>query len=169
MVAGAYTVSTVLDAVRLALGWKGTDQIVTDAEINGFVIENMTSTNSTYQFDLVTAATTGPTGVYKCFHGQSYGLWLWAPTMTCEDDCVYVINTRGYITVTSGTPVAKAITVTGTPVDFATLMVQICHWLAQHRAQEMSVSAGTGSISPSGVMDQLIKMAEYWQGVTALA
>ncbi len=169
MVAGTYTVSTVTDAVRLAINWKGTDAIITDAEINQFIFENIESTIGTYTFQLVTAASTGPTGVYKCFHGRSYGLFLWAPTMTCEADCVYVINSRGFITVTSGTPTATQITVTGTPVDFSTVMVQLLHWLATHRCQEISVSAMGGSMSSSQVHKQLIDMIEQWQGITQLA
>lgn len=170
MVAGTYTVVTVLDEVRLALSMKGTDAFVTDDEIERFIYANIEgTTRSTHNFTLITAATTGPSGVYACVDGRPYGLMLFGPTMTCEADCVYVLNARGSITVTSGTPTATSITVTGIPVDFSTVMVQLLHWLATHRAQEISESMGGGSISPGGVKDQLIDMCEYWQGITALA
>ncbi len=169
MVAGSFTVNTVIDEVRLALNWKGTDAIITDAEISRFVYANMESSIGTYTFQLATASSAGPTGVYKCNHGSAYGLFLWAPTMTVEDDCVYVIQSRGAISVTSGTPVATLITVQGTPVDFAQVMVELLHWLATHRAQEISVSAGSGSMGSQGIHDQLIQMADYWQGVNILA
>lgn len=169
MVAGTYTVITVTTGVRLALGWVGTDKTLTDAQINEFIINNMETTPSTYSFQLVTAATTGPNGVYKCFHGRPYGLYLWGPTMAAEDDCVYVINSKGFITVTSGTPVATAISVTGTPVDFATTVVEILHYLATHRCQEISESIGSGSMSPMSVHSQIVEMIQYWKGVEKIA
>jgi hypothetical protein len=170
MVAGSYTVVTVLDEVRLALAMKGSDAFLSDDEIERFIYANLESTSrSTHNFTLVTAATTGPSGVYVCTVGRPYGLMLFAPTMTAEDDCVYVLNARGSITVTSGTPTAKTITVTGIPVDFSGLMVQLLHWLATHRAQEMSVSIGDGSVSAQSIHAQLIEMAEYWTGIVTLA
>jgi len=169
MAAGSYTVVTVTDHVRLAIDMRGTDAWLTDAEINGFIYENITATRGDFSFQLVTSATTGPSGVYKCFHGYSYGLYLWGPTMSVEADCIYVLNSKGAITVTSGTPTATAITVTGAVVDFSAVMVQLLHWLATHRSKEISASAGGGSINSQGIHAQLLEMADYWTGIRQIA
>ena len=170
MVAGSYSVVSVLDEVRLALNMKGTDSFLTDDEIERFIYQNISETSrSTWQFYCITAATTGPSGAYICNHGYPYGLMIHGPTMTAEDDCVYVVNARGSIAVTSGTPTANPIEVMGVRVDFPHVMTQLCHWLAQHKAQEMSVSAGSGNMSPSGVKDQLLSMADYWTGIQQIA
>lgn len=168
MVAGTYSVVTVTSEIRLALGWLGTDKTFTDVQIEQFIYENITGRPSTYTFQLVTAASTGPTGLYKCFHGNSYGLYLWGPTMICESDSVYVLYSRGVILVTSGTPTATSIVVTGALVDFPTVMVQILHFLATHRCQEIAESIGSGSVSAQSVHRQIIDMIELWQGVVKI-
>ena len=170
MVAGSYTVVSVLDEVRLALNMKGTDAFLSDDEIERFIYDNVDgTTRSTWQFYLITASAAGATGVFKCSHGYPYGLFLHGPTMTAEDDCVYVINSRGSIAVTSGTPTANPIEVTGIRVDFPNVMVQVLHWLASHRSMEISASAGSGSLSSSGVQESLLRMADYWTGIQQIA
>jgi len=162
MAAATYTYVTVLDEIRLALDWKGTDKIMSDAEINRFIFEHIMAEESTWVFQKVT------TGLYKNYHGYSYGLMLYNPTFTGEDDCVYLVNARGSISVTTGTHSTETINVTGARVDFPTVMVDILHWLATHRCKEISESVGGGSVSSTSVAREIRDMIEYWQGVTVL-
>jgi hypothetical protein len=170
MAAGSYTVVTVRDEVRLALAMKGSDAFLTNAEIDRFIFKHLIgTTRGVYNFMLVTAVSTGPSGVYIHNNGKPYGLMLFGPTMTAEADCVYVLNASGSITVTSGAPSATSIDVTGIPVDFPGVMVELLHYLATHRAQEISVSIGDGSVSAESVHAKLLEMADYWTGIVTLA
>jgi len=162
MAAPSYTYVTVLDEVRLALDWKGTDKIMTDAEINRFIFEHILAEETTWIFQKVT------TGLYKCYHAYTYGLMLYNPTFTGEDNNVYLVNARGSIVVTTGTHTTDNITVTGARVDFPLVMVDVLHWLATHRCKEISASSGGGSVSSASVAREIRDMIEYWQGVTAL-
>ena len=163
MAVPVYNYVTVLDEIRDALGWAGTDSKVTDVFIKRFIYENLESMESTYSFQKIT------TGLYKCFHGRPWGLFLWLPTFTGTDDATYTVNCRGSIEVTAGAEAATSITVTGSLVNFSNCMVQILHWLATHRCQELSMSVGGASMTPTGVKDELIAMAQYWQGITRIA
>lgn len=80
----------------------------------------------------------------------------------------YLINARGSIEVTAGAHIADSIAVTGALVDFSTVIVDICQWLATHRAQEISEAMGGGSYNSSGVYSQLMQIAEKWQGITGI-
>jgi hypothetical protein len=48
-------------------------------------------------------------------------------------------------------------------------MVELLHYLATHRAQEISVSIGDGSVSAESVHAKLLEMADYWTGIVTLA
>ncbi len=170
MAAPVYSYVTALDEVRLALSMKGTDAFITDAEIKRFIYENIHNTTTTWNFQAIITGT-----LYKCMHDNAYGLYLWGsgtgggPTFTGTNDCTYTVNARGSIEVTAGTETGTSFTVTGTAVDFPNCMVQILHWLATHRAQEISASVGGGSTSSQGIHDQLLQMADYWTGIRQIA
>lgn len=79
----------------------------------------------------------------------------------------YTMNSRGSIEVTEGTHSTKAIPVSASRVDFANAMSQMLHWLATHRCQEVAQNSLSGSTDPTRVKDELLTMAEYWQGITS--
>ncbi len=164
MASPVYTYVTVLDEIRLALNMKGADTFISDDEINRFIFANIPETAATWTFQYVEVGV-----LYKVFTDFSYGLWLYRPRFTGTDDCEYTVNARGSIEVTTGTEANTTFAVTGARVDFANCMVQILHWLASHRAAEVGVSMAGGSLSPQGVQDQLLKMADYWTGIQTLA
>jgi len=162
-----YNSVTILDEVRLALGNKTTDAILTDIEIKRFILQNVISESASY-----TLQELGSTGDYV-YPGVSadYGLWLYGMSFTGEDDIEYTVNERGSIDITggSGTAVEDEYTVTGAVIDFSNVMVQICHWLMTHRAQEIAQSNPAGSITPATIRAELQKIAEHWQGVQGIA
>ena len=80
----------------------------------------------------------------------------------------YTVYARGAIEVTEGKHSTDTIAVTGARVNFPNVMVQILHWLATHRCQEVAQNSLSGSTDPSRVKDELLQMAEYWQGVTGV-
>ena len=76
------------------------------------------------------------------------------------------MNSRGSIEVTEGTHSTGTIAVEASRVDFANAMAQMLHWLATHRCQEVAQNSLSGSTDPTRVKDELLAMAQYWQGVT---
>ena len=79
----------------------------------------------------------------------------------------YTMNARGSIEVTEGKHSTDTIAVSGARVNFANAMAQLLHWLATHRCQEVAQNSLSGSTDPTRVKDELLGMAQYWQGVTS--
>ena len=160
MVAAVYTTVDVLDLLKLTLDDTGGD-LLTAAQYNAFILKHITTKSSSYK---LTEVVTGTTYTYMGGPVWIYGI----ATTEGEDDKVYEVNCQGTILVTTGAHAAGDITVTGALVNFPELMVEMCLYLAQHKAQKMSVTLGDGSMSPEEVHRKLVTMAEYWRGVTAI-
>lgn len=169
MAGAVYTYTTVLDEVRLSLGWKGTDKVLTDAEIERSIYSHIPNLSQAWNFSV---KLTGK--LYTSDNKYPYGLMLLGtggagavggPTFTGEDDKVYVSNAKGSIRVTTGTHSTTSITVEGARVEYPALMVEILHFLATNRCQEISVSVGYEGISSAQIHSQLLEMADYWTGI----
>lgn len=162
-----FNVVTVLDEVRGALGWAGTDSKVTDLFIERFIFQHIPGTETTYTLQKRT------TGVFTLNAPDDYGIFILFASETTpftgEDGLTYIVNCRGSVNVTVGAATATEIAIVGAAVDFSAVMVDILHWLATHRCQELSLSVGGISMTPTGVKDELIAMAQYWQGITRIA
>jgi hypothetical protein len=161
MASAVYTTVDVIDLLKLTLDDTGGD-LLTAAQYNAYILKHIIAKSQNFK---LTEIVTGTTYTYMGDPVWIYGI----ATTEGEDDKVYEVNCQGTILVTTGAHAAGDITVTGALVDFPELMVEICvYLLAQHKAQEMSVTLGDGSMSPEEVHRKLVSMAEYWRGVTAI-
>jgi len=168
MAAPVYTYVTVLDEIRYALDIVGTDKIITDAILKRFIFNNIQNQSQNWSFQyklsglLYTSDDNYPYGIMLIGTGGSGAVG--GPTFTGETDVEYLVNAKGSIEVTSGTHSEDTISVEGARVDFPAVMVEVLHYLASHRSQEMAVNSQSGNTSPSGMKDELLSMADYWRG-----
>jgi len=162
MAVATYTYVTIIDEMRLALNWRGDDKILTDDELESCMFEHFIGESTTITFKLK------GTGVWAADKAQSYGAWIYLPRFTGADDCVYRVNSRGSIKLTTGTDTTTSYNITGTYINFPAIMVDTCMWLATNRAQEISESSMAGSMSSNQIHKQLLDMADTWQGMVAI-
>ena len=161
MAVAVYTTVDVLDLLKLTLKDVGGDLFADDAPYNAFILKHIIAVSSTFKLTEIVAGTT-----YKYMGGP---VWIYGiATTEGETDTVYEVNCQGTILVTTGSHSAGDITVTGAKVDFPELMVELCIFLAQHKAQEMSISLGDGGMNPEEVHRKLIGMAELHRGMSAI-
>jgi len=164
-------VSTVTH-VKLLLNDMATadaESFLTAAQYRDFVMKHIGAVEKDWVLRLVTANYYRYVPAGELFLFNPYGSSdTTVSIFTGEDDLVYTVNPTGFIQVTTGTHSADTITVTAARVDLGELMVELCMYIAQHRAQEVSMVMGDGSYTPEEVYRKLITMAETWRGVVAL-
>lgn len=95
-------------------------------------------------------------------------IYLWDPTYTPTDDTSGTLHSLGSIEITSGTESADPIIVTGTPVDFPEVVVDICLYVATNRAQLASQIVFGTSMNVEDTQRKLVAMAAQWRGPFAL-
>jgi len=164
MVAATYTYVTVIDELRKVINDKPAataDQWMTDAQYEQFIFNRFESIKTTaYVFTLMA------TGVWT-YGTNGSKLYLYDMSMSGKADCAYRLMCDGSIRLTAGTDTTASYTVSGTPVNFRELIIDICQYLITHMAQRASVNAGGASFSPQDEQ-RLIRIMETWRGVVAL-
>lgn len=159
MAAAQITTVTLVSAIRAELN-KPVSGVLSDDEITNFILSHTLAAQS-YPFTRIAA------NYWRFYAGDAY---LWAPSFTGIDDCVYTLNARGNIVKTggTGTDTREQITVAGSPCDYPEVVAEILEFLAVHRSQEISESWEGGSSSPQGVYEQLLQMAAVRRGAHPL-
>ena len=169
MVSAIYSnVTTVVD-IKLKLNDTGTtddDSFLTTAQYLDFILRRVASEATTYTLERVMAGYWRHVGGFYFFVPiAATGMW----TPAGEDDCTYITTPNGTVYVSDGTHAGTDdLVLTAARIDLNELMVDLCMFIAQHRAQEVSIIMGDGSYTPEEVYRKLITMAETWRGVVAL-
>lgn len=172
----ADTTVDVIDELKLALNDKD-GAILSDAEYKRFILKHVYIQNVAYSFQHISGNFFAYRGYFSGYNslaglgGSSHGgrVYIFNPVLTTgEAGRTYTINCTGSIEQTAGaTATVTQHTVTGALVDFDELMVELCTFLAQHKAQEMAQSIGDGNLSPDEVHHKLMEMAQYHRGVVS--
>ena len=164
MAAPSYTYNTVLDELKRAINDRRTDadeQWMTDSEYKAFIFRRFESNkNTTYIFS------SRASGVWT-YGTAGDRIWLYDMSFTGQNDAAYTVNSTGSIELTAGTDSSAQLTVSGTPVDFPELVIDVCQYLITHKAQESSVNIGGASFTPQDEQ-RIIRVMETWRGIKAV-
>ena len=160
MAAAVITYRTILDEIKLLFNI-ATDQWMSDAEINGFILQYFTGSQNTFKFQVRSTQTSNYVRTWMTNGARAY---FFAGSFTGEDDCVYVYYPNGTIHCTTGAPTATEIEVTATRINFVECACAIGEYLLLQRSKEAPKGIGGVSYTPPDE-DRIRSVMEGLRGV----
>lgn len=169
MAAAVYTDQDILTELKVVINDRPTDsadQWLSDDRYRSFILKHLTSEEST-SLTFTRRVGSGSVGTVWTYSMSGEATYFYAMSFTGQVDATYIVDCKGSIYLSVGTDNSTSLTVTGTPINFSELVVEVCLYLITTLAQKAPVSAGSGSYTPPDE-DRLVKVMEYWRGVVAL-
>lgn len=161
MAAGTIGTVTIIDHLKLYLNQVGGD-FLTDAQYTDAIMSHAdTDATTTWKLQERTA------GYFTYGTGGDEPMYMWfaATPFSPEDDLVYRLNAKGpTVVVTTGTHAGGDITVSGFPVDFDQVLIDLLEMLQVRHAKQKGISIGSASISVDNTFQTIGQMIQNLRG-----
>lgn len=163
MAAAVKNNKTVLDRLRQVIddAAGSSQEWYSDEQLEEFIYRRFTSDKQdNYTFQLRAAGVWTQNLNSKHFH-------LFDMDFTGQDDATYTVNSTGSIRLTAGADASKALTVSGTQVNFNELVVDVLQDMYTQKVQKESVNVGAVSFTPQDE-ERLLRAMEVWRGMSSV-